>query len=236
MSSTTNPFGAPLDDEEQISDVRRSPQQSRPRPLRTLTPNTRTAYAARASARRAALRDNTPEGLPPNPVPGQRPSFADVLAGVAASAAPQPQISADAPRSATTTAPSLGDLAAQQGDDAEPTPPTAPLMTTEAMEDQKDDRQASAAMLQLQMQGVPSPTPKLSSPSCYCTFSESSSRRSESCPTRNLTQAPLQCERRSLLTHFHPLQRAMTVRHGVLCTAWTCEHATIANCSSRSVL
>ena len=56
----------------------------------------------------------------------------------------------------------------------------------------------------------------LSSPSCYCTFSESSSRRSESCPTGNLTQAPLQCERRSLLTHFHPLQRAMTVRHGVL--------------------
>ena len=78
MQSSNNPYGALLDDEEENSDVRRSPPQPRPRPLRTLTPNTRTAYAARASARRAALRDNQPEELPSDPEPGTRPSFADV--------------------------------------------------------------------------------------------------------------------------------------------------------------
>ena len=137
MQSSTNPYGALLDDAEESSDDRRSQPQPRPRPLRTLTPNTRTAYAARASARRAALRDNIPEErLATSSFAGPRPSFADVLAGVAATAAPQPQISTDAPRSAANNAPSLGDLAAQQGANAEPTPPTAPPMAIDATEAQ----------------------------------------------------------------------------------------------------
>ena len=53
--SPSNRYDALLVDDEEGSDDRRSPPQPRPRPLRTLTPNTRTAYAARASARRAAL-------------------------------------------------------------------------------------------------------------------------------------------------------------------------------------
>ena len=118
MSSSTNPYGPLLGDDEEQSEEQPSPQQPRSRPGRVLTPNTRTAYAARASARRAALRDHNPDGMFPMPSPGSRPSFADVLAGVAASAAPtsqQPQISEDARRSTAPTAPSLGDLAAQQG-------------------------------------------------------------------------------------------------------------------------
>ena len=159
-SSPSNRFGALLDDDEEISGERQSPQQPPPRPLRAITPNTRTAYAARASARRAALRDSHPEEQISASSTGLRPSFADVLAGVAASAAPQPQILADAPRSEANNAPSLGDLAAQQGADAEPTPPTAPPMATDATEAQAGEREASAAMLRLQMQDVPPPTPK----------------------------------------------------------------------------
>ena len=90
-SSPSNRFGALLDDDEEISEERQSPQQPQPRPLRTITPNTRTAYAARASARRAALRDSIPDESPSASTTGPRPSFADVLAGVAASAAPQNQ-------------------------------------------------------------------------------------------------------------------------------------------------
>ena len=48
------------------------------------------------------------------------------------------------------------------------------------------------------------------------TRAECSSRSWNKVLDENLTQAPLQCERRPSLTHFHPLQRAMTVRHGVL--------------------
>ena len=146
-SSPANRFGALLDDDEEISEERQSPQQPRPRPLRTITPNTRTAYAARASARRAALRDSIPDDQLSASTTGPRPSFADVLAGVAASAAPQPQISAGASRSAANNAPSLGDLAARQGADAEPSPPTAPPMATEATEGQAGEREAPAAML-----------------------------------------------------------------------------------------
>ena len=91
----------PLSEEEfSDNDVDSSPPQPRPRPLRGISPNTRAAYAARASARRAALRESHPVGRPTTPSPGLRASFADVVAGVAATAAPHPQISADARRSA----------------------------------------------------------------------------------------------------------------------------------------
>ena len=112
--SPSNHYDALLVDDEEGSDDRRSPPQPRPRPLRTLTPNTRTAYAARASARRV-MRDSIPEEQLATSFTGSRPSFADVLAGVAATAAPQPQISTDASGPGITDAPSLGDLAAQQG-------------------------------------------------------------------------------------------------------------------------
>ena len=161
--SSSNPYGPLLGEDEQQSEEQPSPQQPRSRPGRVLTPNTRTAYAARASARRAALRDHNPDGMFPMPSPGSRPSFADVLAGVAASAAPtsqQPQISEDARRSTAPTAPSLGDLAAQQGAADETTSSTAPPTANEAAGTPAGEREASAAMLQLQMQGVAPPQPK----------------------------------------------------------------------------
>ena len=127
-SSSPNRF-EPLSDEEfsDDADSRSPPPQARP--LRNISPNTRTAYAARASARRAALRESHPVGRPTTPSPGLRASFADVVAGVAATAAPHPQISADARRSETTLAPSLGETAAHNGAADENTVPTAPSRT-----------------------------------------------------------------------------------------------------------
>ena len=129
-STSPNRF-EPLSDEGFSDEADSGSPPPRARPLRNITPNTRTALAARASARRA-LRESHPAGRPTTPTPGLRASFADVVTGVAPTAAPHPQVSADAQGFVTTLAPSLGETAAHDGAADENTLPTAPSRTADA--------------------------------------------------------------------------------------------------------